>query len=57
MSVGASSLYLYLLVRNDRLEQAATIANNMENLGVAEVDSFLNWFRAKYGLTLAAVPP
>ncbi len=53
-SVGVSSLYLYLLAKNGLLERAQTIVTNMQQLGLEEVDSFLVWFTAKFGLSLAA---
>ena len=53
-SVGLSSLYLYLLARNDRLDQAQAIVQNLEQLGVPELDAFIGWYRANYSQSLAA---
>jgi hypothetical protein len=52
-SVGVSSLYLYLLAKNGMLDRAQEISDNLAKLSLPEVDSFLNWFTAKFGLTTA----
>jgi hypothetical protein len=51
VSSGVFSLYLYLLAKNGLLTQAQQIVDDMISRGLPEVDAFLTWFTAKYGLT------
>jgi spermidine synthase len=55
VSVGVSSLYLYLLAKNDRLADAQQIVDNMSKLGLPELDSFLDWYTGHFGLTRASL--
>jgi predicted membrane-bound spermidine synthase len=48
------NFYLYLLGKNGRVEQARPVLSRLESQGGPEIDRFLEWYSAKFGLSVAA---
>jgi spermidine synthase len=54
VNLWASNFYLYLLARNGKAGQAASIVANLRNLGDPGVDRYLDWYTQKFGQSTAA---
>ena len=55
-----SNLYLYLLAKNNRTDEAQQIVARLETLGLPDIDRFLGWYSERFddgGADSSAYPP
>ncbi len=53
----ASNLYLYLLAKNGRAEQARPVLTQLAGLGQPNIDRFVDWYSQRFGVGVSATQP